>query len=185
MSFRTCLTMSLLFVIPASFAGAGDVRGDWLVEGGSAKVRIAECDGRVWGALAWEKKSGGTDEHNPDASKRSRPTLGIVLLSDMKPDGKNGWAGKIYNAENGKSYTSTIKAGDTTDKLALKGCVMGVLCGGQTWTRSASPYTPPVASTKSSTKSAPPATSPGLQPDIGDVCMLPEVVNSSPKGQRG
>jgi uncharacterized protein (DUF2147 family) len=171
----TCLTLT------ASYASA-DVKGDWLVEGGLAKVRIAECDGRVWGALAWEKSPGGTDEHNPDAAKRTRPTLGIVLLSDMKPDGKKGWAGKIYNAENGKSYSSSIRIGETTDKLALKGCVFGVLCGGQTWTRTAPPNSAPIATTKSTAKGAPTTNPPVGQSDIGDVCMLSEVVNWKPRG---
>lgn len=181
MDFRIRLLIAFLSVVPATAAEA-DVRGDWLVEGGAAKVRIAECDGRVWGALAWEKSSGGVDKHNPDVTKRSRPTLGIVLLSDMKPDGKKGWAGRIYNADNGKTYTSSIRIGETTDRLALKGCVLGVLCGAQTWTRTAPPYPVPVVTSKPAAKSAPPTNLPVGRSDIGDVCMLPEVVNWKPKG---
>ena len=38
----------------------------------------------MWGVVAWEKQPGGRDSNNPDASKKSRPTLGMPILLDMK-----------------------------------------------------------------------------------------------------
>jgi uncharacterized protein (DUF2147 family) len=49
-----------------------------------------------------------TDRHNPDASKRNRPLLGLPVLIDMKPTKSNRWEGRIYNAQNGKTYASNI-----------------------------------------------------------------------------
>lgn len=90
----------------------------------------------MWGAVAWEKTPGGIDKNNPDATKKARPTLGIVTLLDMKKNAANDkWAGQVYNAKDGKFYKSTIKLGDTADELEIEGCVLGFLCGGQTWTR--------------------------------------------------
>ena len=54
---------------------AADPTGDWRVADGVANIRVAECNGSMWGAVAWEKTPGGRDKNNPDVSKQSRPTL--------------------------------------------------------------------------------------------------------------
>lgn len=125
-----------LFSAGLTPAFAADPTGDWKVEDGVAHIRVAECGGSMWGAVAWEKTPGGIDKNNPDATKKARPTLGIVTLLDMKKNAANDkWAGQVYNAKDGKFYKSTIKLGDTADELEIEGCVLGFLCGGQTWTR--------------------------------------------------
>src|SRR5690349_12175051 len=48
---------------------AADPTGDWRVADGVANIRVAECNGNMWGAVVWEKEPGGLDAHNPDASK--------------------------------------------------------------------------------------------------------------------
>jgi uncharacterized protein (DUF2147 family) len=125
-----------LFSAGLTPAFAADPTGDWKVEDGVANIRVAECGGSMWGAVSWEKTPGGIDKNNPDATKKSRPTLSIATLIDMKPNAaKDKWAGQVYNAKDGKFYKSTIKLGDTPDELEIEGCVLGFLCGGQTWTR--------------------------------------------------
>ena len=132
-----------LFSAGLAPAFAADPTGDWQVEDGVANIRVAECGGSMWGAVSWEKTPGGTDKNNPDASKKSRPTLAMATLIDMKPNAaKDKWAGQVYNAKDGKFYKSTIKLGDTTNELEIEGCVLGFLCGGQTWTR-VGPSIPP------------------------------------------
>ena len=34
---------------------AADPTGDWRVADGVANIRIAECNGSMWGVVAWEK----------------------------------------------------------------------------------------------------------------------------------
>ena len=93
----------------------------------------------MWGAVAWEKKPGGRDKNNPDVSKQNRPTLGMPILIDMKKKpGVDQWEGQVYNAKDGQFYSSTIKAAGP-DQLEIQGCVLGFLCGGETWTRVAGP----------------------------------------------
>src|SRR5689334_20759677 len=118
---------------------AADPTGDWRVADGVANIRIAQCNGSMWGAVAWEKTPGGRDTNNPDVSKQSRPTLGMPILIDMKKKaGLNQWEGQVYNAKDGQSYSATITpVGD--DQLEIKGCVLGFLCGGESWTRVAPP----------------------------------------------
>ena len=119
-------------------AVAADPSGDWLVEDGTAKIRIAVCNGSLWGVVGWEKAP-GKDTENPDPAKRSRPTLGMPILIDMKPESSDKWAGQIYNAQNGKMYKATVSLASETS-LKVRGCVLGGLfCGGETWVRSAGP----------------------------------------------
>ena len=132
---------------------AADPTGDWKVADGVANIRVAECNGGMWGAVAWEKTPGGRDMHNPDVSKQNRPTLGMPILIDMKKKtGVDQWEGQVYNAKDGQLYSSTITP-TGTDQLEIKGCVLGFLCGGETWTRVAGPI--PSSPANSMAKGAP------------------------------
>src|SRR5882757_3281862 len=137
----------------SSSALAADPTGDWKVADGVANIRVAECNGNMWGAVAWEKTPGGKDIHNPDASKQSRPSLGMPILIDMKKKaGVDAWEGQVYNAKDGQLYSSTIKPVGT-DQLEIQGCVLGFLCGGETWTRVGPPI--PSSPANSMAKGAP------------------------------
>src|SRR5712672_3637025 len=105
------------------------------------------------GAVSWEEAPGGHDKYNPDVSKQSRPTLGMPILIDMKKKpAVDQWEGQVYNAKDGKFYSSTIKP-VSSDQLEIQGCVLGFLCGGETWTRVAGPI--PSSPANSMAKSAP------------------------------
>lgn len=112
---------------------AADVTGDWRVADGVANIRVAQCNGSMWGVVAWEKTPGGKDSHNPDPAKQSRPTLAMPILIDMKKKAgvADTWEGQVYNAKDGQLYSSTIKPAGT-DQLEIQGCVLGFLCGGET-----------------------------------------------------
>src|ERR1700693_1814794 len=137
-------------------AFALDPTGDGRVADGVANIRVAQCNGSVWGAVSWEQTPGGRDEHNPDVSKQNRPTLGMPILIEMKKTpGVDQWEGQVYNAKDGQYYSSTIKPVDP-DHLEIQGCVLGFLCGGETWTRVAGPI--PSSPTNSMAKGAPKTT---------------------------
>jgi uncharacterized protein (DUF2147 family) len=136
-----------------SSALAADPTGDWKVADGVANIRVAQCSGNMWGVVSWEKTPGGKDKNNPDASKQSRPTLGMPILIDMKKKpGVDAWEGQVYNAKDGQLYSSTIKPVGT-DQLEIQGCVLGFLCGGETWTRVGPPI--PSSPANSMAKGAP------------------------------
>src|SRR5712671_2633292 len=140
----TCFTSS---------AFAADPTGDWKVADGVANIRVAECNGGMWGAVSWEKVPGGHDINNPDVSKQSRPTLGMPILIGMKKKpGVDQWEGQVYNGKDGKLYSSTIKPVGS-DQLEIQGCVLGFLCGGETWTRVGPPI--PSSPANSMAKGAP------------------------------
>lgn len=184
---RPSITTRSLFywglVFTAGFVSAGltpalaaDPTGDWKVADGVANIRVAECNGNMWGAVAWEQTPGGLDKNNPDASKKSRPTLGMAILIDMKKNAKGDkWAGEVYNAKDGKMYKSTIALGDTPDELEIQGCVLGFLCGGETWTR----VGPPIPSSPSNSLAKGTAATP-VKPGI-----LARITGTAPKTPPG
>lgn len=132
---RTIVYSTILLATSLSSARAADPTGDWKVADGVANIRVAQCSGNMWGVVAWEKTPGGKDTNNPDAVKKSRPTLGMPILIDMKKKaGVEAWEGQVYNAKDGQLYSSTIKP-IGNDQLEIQGCVLGFLCGGETWTR--------------------------------------------------
>jgi uncharacterized protein (DUF2147 family) len=113
---------------------AAEPIGEWRVANGAANIRIGDCDGALWGVISWEKEP-GIDSHNPSPTERSRPTLGLPILRSMRPTKLGHWEGEVYNAVNGKTYSSRISL-TAPDVLRIEGCVLGgLICGGENWTR--------------------------------------------------
>jgi uncharacterized protein (DUF2147 family) len=131
----------LIAIGTAGSALAADATGNWLTEGGKSRVKIADCGGALCGSIVWLKEpndEGGkpkTDKNNPDAGKKTKPLIGVQIVLGMKPNGANKWAGQVYNAEDGKTYSGNITlTGDNA--LQLQGCALGgLLCKSQNWTR--------------------------------------------------
>jgi uncharacterized protein (DUF2147 family) len=157
---RFCFILAAM--LPWATIAAADPVGEWQVAKGYARIRIENCNNSLWGLVAWEQRPGGVDEKNPDPSKRGRPTLGMPVLLDMKPIDQNKWAGEIYNSEDGKTYSSHISLAGP-DVLQVRGCVLGVLCGGEDWTRvkdeQSQPGTPGAAPTPAGPVAHPPTAS--------------------------
>src|SRR6476661_1492113 len=153
---RTVAYSGLFLATGFAPALAADPTGDWRVADGVANIRVAECNGSMWGVVAWEKTPGGRDKNNPDVSKQNRPTLGMPILIDMKKKaGADQWQGQVYNAKDGQFYSSTIRP-IGSDQLEIQGCVLGFLCGGETWSRVAGPI--PSSPANSMAKGAPKTT---------------------------
>jgi uncharacterized protein (DUF2147 family) len=112
---------------------APDPTGEWLVAKQIARIKIVDCDGRLWGVVAWEAQP-GIDSKNPDPSLRSRPTLGMPILLGMTPSKENKWEGEIYNSEDGHTYSASISLSEP-NTLRVQGCFLRFLCGGENWTR--------------------------------------------------
>ena len=134
---------SALALAGAGSAAAADAVGLWLTEGGKARVRVAPYDNALCGTIVALKEPTDpdtgrpkTNKRNADASKRSRPMIGVRILLGMMPSRTPGqWAGQVYNAEDGKTYTGYITLTAATS-LKLEGCVLGgLICKSQTWTR--------------------------------------------------
>lgn len=76
-----------------------------------------------------------TDKLNPDPAKRTRPMIGLQVAGGLAPDGPNKWSGRIYNADDGKTYQASFQV-ESERTAKVQGCVLSVLCKSHTWTRS-------------------------------------------------
>ncbi|WP_423228893.1 DUF2147 domain-containing protein [Sphingomonas jatrophae] len=130
------------FTLALALAAAGQpadaVIGRWKTGNRNGVVQIDRCGNSVCGRLVTSDgirtNPALTDANNSDASLRNRPLKGVSLLSGFKAEGGGVWnGGKIYNPEDGKTYTAKLTpSGDT---LKVRGCVFVPLCKTQTWTR--------------------------------------------------
>lgn len=114
-------------------AKANDATGVWRMENGRVTVKVSPCGGNLCGTVVGLKKPHDNegkprlDKENPNPALRSRPVIGLTILSNMKPRGEGYWSGTIYNPDDGNTYSSnmTLQSGDT---IRVRGCVAGVFC---------------------------------------------------------
>jgi uncharacterized protein (DUF2147 family) len=159
---KSCLALALACVaVPAL---AAEPTGDWFVEEKVSVIRIEPCGPAMCGTIGWVKTP-EVDKNNPDPSKRNQSIVGVQILRALKPAGQNRWEGEIYNPKDGKMYSGNITlTGQNT--LKIQGCVLGFLCGGETWTRAkcdepaATPAAPPTTAKRPQEKAAPKGTPP-------------------------
>jgi uncharacterized protein (DUF2147 family) len=86
-------------------SGPADMKspvGEWLVNDQTARIRIENCGGEMWGAVSWEKSPGGQDTQNPDPAKRTRATLGLSVILNMQRSQDGRWDGEVYDAKTAK-----------------------------------------------------------------------------------
>ncbi len=167
---RIALSLAALMISSAAFAAPKDLSGTWLTGDGRAKIRIDRCGpggSNACGKVVWLKSpttdegAARTDLKNPDPKKRARPIMGLPLLDNLKPEDA-GFAGEIYNADEGKIYQVSLER-ESEAELNVQGCMLKVLCGSQTWTRvpdvnqqaAAAPTEVPAKPAKASAKPAP------------------------------
>lgn len=127
------MLVTLLGATGAAARAETEVTGTWVMDNGKVTVRVSSCGASLCGTIVGLKKpldkngNAKLDRENPNPALRSRPVIGLTILSNMRPAGSNRWKGKIYNPDDGKTYTSRMKLqGDNVMKV--EGCVAGVLC---------------------------------------------------------
>jgi uncharacterized protein (DUF2147 family) len=121
-----------VLIAGAAAAEGGRITGVWLTENGDSKIRISPCGKTYCGTVVWAKTN-GVDDKNPNPAMRGRSIVGLPLTKDMRPAGDR-YAGSMYNPENGKTYSVTMQV-QGSSKLEVEGCVLGFLCGGESWSR--------------------------------------------------
>jgi uncharacterized protein (DUF2147 family) len=112
--------------------------GRWVTESGNLEVEIAPCGealcGTVVKVLANRSMSAAVEEMKP---ADTRPALGMVILSGLKPAGDGELRGEIYNRENAKTYSASVSFAQP-DQLLVRGYVgLPVFGKTQVWRRPA------------------------------------------------
>jgi len=150
MRMLSYLMVSLCLVSGLALADDGTaVLGNWLTADGKARVEIVKHDDVYDGSIVWlkepnypaddEKGMAGkvkVDRENPDPALKTRPIIGLPLISGFKYAGDNVWNhGHIYDPESGKLYSCKMTL-MMDGSLKVRGYV-GISLFGRTeiWTR--------------------------------------------------
>jgi uncharacterized protein (DUF2147 family) len=130
---------TLVSIVVAPALAQTDVMGHWATPGVSAVVDLARCaDAQtLCGTIRWlwdavdERGLPRLDANNADVALRTRPLLGLSILSGLKLRTDGSWSGQIYNPEDGQTYRAVLtRVG--ADTLDVEGCVL-MLCKKQVW----------------------------------------------------
>lgn len=128
----------------ASCATSHSPLGRWYAEGGAAQVEVEDCGTELCGRIVWlrspfdENGCALRDRYNPDESLRSRPVLGLNIVSGLKRAGEGAavWKnGSIYDPGSGNRYRAVLTVAGA-NRLELRGYVGIPLIGRTTrWFR--------------------------------------------------
>ncbi len=142
----TLCLLSIMLIPALAFAqkaAPGDaILGVWFNAEKDAKIEITKVDGKFFGKVIWLKNPNDakgkpkTDIENPDPKLRTRPRLGLVVLTNLEYDkGINYDGGKIYDPKSGKTYSCQAKLANN-NLLKLRGFI-GISLIGRTseWTK--------------------------------------------------
>lgn len=134
---RLLLALPLALTPLAATAAAPSVEGLWRTDDGSAVVEIAPCGQQLCGRIARVLASGPgvprTDVNNPDSRRRTRPLVGLQILSGFRAGAKAWEDGKAYDPKSGRSYDASLRL-NTDGSLRVTGCVL-IVCRSVRWTR--------------------------------------------------
>ena len=131
----------LAFGATAAADPGADPRGVWLTPGGNSHVEIAPCGDKLCGRIVWLKEPNNAkgqplrDARNEEESLRSRPILGLPVLTGFPQEPTDGvWEdGKIYSPKTGKTFRSEMEM-KGRDTLKVSGCKW-IRCKSQIWKR--------------------------------------------------
>lgn len=137
MTRGTGLVIALGAMIAASAAyaqSADDAFGTWRHPENGSHVQMYKCGSGLCAKIVSVKDGQKTDDKNPDAAKRSRPIVGLVIMSGATKSGPASWQGSLYDRSSGKSYSGTVTV-KSKSQLDLTGCMAAILCKTVSWSR--------------------------------------------------
>lgn len=111
------------------------VAGEWLSENKDGRVQVYKIGEKFFGKVVWGKDGNRKDVNNPDANLKEQNIIGSVILKNFDFTGKIWEEGTIYDPNNGKTYSCTMKMPDT-NTLTIRGFIgISLLGRSTTWTR--------------------------------------------------
>jgi uncharacterized protein (DUF2147 family) len=136
--FRTTLIAVAALGALAGPAFAADVTGLWATPTNGGQVEIGRCGNSLCGKLVTSESikadAGLKDAKNKDKAQRGRTLKNLQMLYDFTGGPTKWTGGKVYNPDDGGTYSGTIEV-LSDNQLKLKGCIVAPLCKTQVWNR--------------------------------------------------
>lgn len=132
---RTLVAAAAALTLLASPALAQrSIDGRYADTDGYVEITVGPCGayrcGTITRIIRHKPGENGLDRHNDNPALRSRPVLGIRILSNLS--WSNGaWRGTVYNPEDGGTYRTEVRPA-AGGALEVKGCVT-LFCRTRLW----------------------------------------------------
>jgi uncharacterized protein (DUF2147 family) len=137
-----CFLLLTLLTTTVAIAQSPPPAGLWLHANGRIQLEITPCGSLLCGKLVWFRWPNDAqgqplvDLKNPDPALRTRPLLGLTVLTGLRPTGEDKWEdGKIYNPDDGNSYQALMSLQDDGTLRTRAYVVLPLLGKTQIWTR--------------------------------------------------
>lgn len=112
-------TAALLAPSSQSLAASADPTGYWMKPDAERelKIQVFKCGAGkklLCAKIAWLKDPNDSkgkplhDIRNENPSMRGRSIVGLTIFNGMTPSAPSTWTGKIYNPEDGHTYSATL-----------------------------------------------------------------------------
>ena len=143
------LTAAFLAPSSQSQAAPADPTGYWYKPDAEreSKIQVFKCGkakSQLCAKIAWLKDPNDSkgrplhDIRNEELSMRDRPIVGLAIFTALAPSAPATWTGKIYNPEDGHTYSATLTV-LSRKEIKLRGCKAWLLCGEKQWLRTSAP----------------------------------------------
>jgi uncharacterized protein (DUF2147 family) len=169
-------TAALLAPSSQSFAASADPTGYWMKPDAEreSKIQVFKCGAGKKGLcakIAWLKEPNDSkgkplhDVRNENPAMRGRSIVGLAIFTGLTPSAPSTWTGKIYNPEDGHTYSATLTV-LSRKQILLRGCKAWLLCGEKQWLRTSAPpeEVKPTEQIEASAEPASPPSEPGVEP---------------------
>lgn len=134
---KLLLLMLLLTEFGIKSLAQAPIEGNWYSSDKKDKIWFYLAkDGNYYGKIVWmaEPNRRGApkmDDNNPDESKRTIPSMNLILFKKFKKGENDHYTGgTAYDPKNGKTYDCRIIYED--NKLYIRGYVLGMTWLGRT-----------------------------------------------------
>jgi uncharacterized protein (DUF2147 family) len=135
------LVVGGLFLLAASPAPAQEasILGRWRTPAENGVVEIHRCGAALCGRLVdagpLRRNPDQRDVRNRDATQRTRPLRGVLVLRAFS-GGPTVWrGGPLYDPDSGQTANNGVLTLVEQDLLSVRGCIAPLLCRTQTWRR--------------------------------------------------
>lgn len=122
------LAATAMLATPASASAKSPLEGRW--KKGNLVIQISPCGQDLCGTVirASEKQQAKAERGS------GTDLIGARLIKDIEKTGSNSYRGQVFLPDRNMHARGTIRQ-VSANTLAVRGCVLGVVCKSQTWQR--------------------------------------------------
>jgi uncharacterized protein (DUF2147 family) len=126
-STRIILGLCALMMSVTATAQA-PIEGLWRNPSGTAIIAIAPCGPMLCGKVVWASERG-----QREVAAHTSKVVGTTVLTNVKPRGDR-WSGNLYIPDDNINVSARLQSLGPR-QLKLTGCIIGIFCRSQVWTR--------------------------------------------------